>query len=235
MGAAAAAFHDSRVRGLKARRILCDEIWSFISAKQKNTTSAGRAEGIGHVWTWIALDADTRLCVSYLVGGRDGGWAWDFMQDVAARIRRRVQFSTDGHKSYLEAIEGAFGLDVDLATLHKIYGAAPEEDQHRCNPARNVGYDMKTVIGSPGAEYVSTSFVERQNLAMRMSTRRFTRLTKKLDNHAHAVALHFLHYNFARIHKTLRATPAMEAGIADHVWTLEEISELRYGNCRTVA
>jgi IS1 family transposase len=230
VGTAAAAHHDATVRNLRARRIQCDEIWSFVGAKAKNTTKEQRGGGMGDVWTWVALDADSKLCVSYLVGGRDGGWAFDFMCDVAARLRSRVQVTTDGHAAYLNAVEGAFGLDVDFATLHKIYGAVPEEDQRRYSPARCIGSDMKTVIGNPSPEHVSTSFVERQNLTMRMSMRRFTRLTnafsKKLDNHAHAVALHFLHYNFARIHKSLRVTPAMEAGIADHVWTLEEIASL---------
>lgn len=228
VGTAAAAFHDSRVRGLRARRIQCDEIWSFIGAKQKNNTREQRGGGMGDVWTWVALDAHTKLCIAYLVGGRDGGWAWDFMQDVAARIRGRVQLTTDGHKPYLEAVEGAFGLDVDFATLHKIYGAVPEEYQRRYSPARCIGSDMKTVIGNPDPDHASTSFVERQNLTMRMSMRRFTRPTsafsKKVDNHTYAVALHFLHYNFARIHKTLRVTPAMEAGLTDHVWTLEDIA-----------
>jgi IS1 family transposase len=230
VGTACAAFHDERVRNVKARRLQCDEIWSFIGAKKKNTTAAQRRDGMGDAWTWVALDAESKLCVSYLVGGRDAGWAWDFMQDVASRLTGRVQLTTDGHKPYLEAVEGAFGSDVDFATLQKIYGAVSEEDARRYSPARCIGCEMKRVIGNPDPEHVSTSFVERENLTMRMSMRRFTRLTnafsKKLENHAHAVALHFLHYNFARIHKSLRVTPAMEAGIADHVWTLEEIAAL---------
>jgi len=230
VGAAAAAFHDQAVRGLKTRRVQCDEIWSFIGAKKKNTTADQRRDGMGDAWTWVALDADSKLCISYLVGGRGGGWAWEFMQDVASRIKGRVQLTTDGHKPYLEAVEGAFGMDVDFATLQKIYGSVSEEDARRYSPARCIGCEMKQVIGNPDPGHVSTSFVERQNLTMRMSMRRFTRLTnafsKKLENHGHAVALHFIHYNFARIHKTLRVTPAMEAGISDHVWSLEEIAGL---------
>jgi len=230
VGTAAAEYHDLRMQNIKARRVQCDEIWSFVGAKKKNTTADQRRDGMGDAWTWVAMDADSKLCVSYLVGGRDSGWAWDFMQDVAGRIKGRVQLTTDGHKPYLEAVEGAFGSDVDFATLQKIYGAVSEEDARRYSPAKCIGCDMKTVIGNPDPEHVSTSFVERQNLTMRMSMRRFTRLTnafsKKLENHAHAVALHFLHYNFARVHKTLRVTPAMEAGIAHHVWSLEEIAAL---------
>ncbi len=230
VGTAAAVYHDAHVRSVKARRVQCDEIWSFVGAKGKNTTAEQRRDGMGDAWTWVALDADSKLCVSYLVGGRDSGWAFDFMQDVASRIRGRVQLTTDGHKPYLEAVEGAFGMVVDFATLHKIYGATSEEDQRRYNPATCIGCDMKTVIDNPDPEHVSTSYVERKNLTMRMSMRRLTRLTnafsKKLEDHAHAVALHFIHYNFARIHKTLRVTPAMEAGLANRAWSLEDIAAL---------
>jgi hypothetical protein len=152
------------------------------------------------------------------------------MQDVASRIHTRIQLTTDGHKPYLEAVEGAFGADVDFATLHKIYGAPTEEEQRRYSPAKCIATDMKTVIGNPDPKHVSTSYVERQNLTMRMSMRRFTRLTngfsKKLENHAHAVALHFMYYNYVRIHQTLRITPAMEAGLANHVWSMEELASL---------
>lgn len=230
IGEACERYHNLRVRNVRARRIQCDEIWQFVGAKKKNTTPQQRAEGWGDVWTWTAIDADTKLCISYLVGGRDGGWAYDFMQDVASRVRGRVQITTDGHKPYLEAVEGAFGLDVDFATLQKIYGVPTEEEARRYSPARCIGTDMKTVIGKPDPRHVSTSYVERQNLTMRMSMRRFTRLTngfsKKAENHAHAVALHFMHYNFCRIHQTLRVTPAMEAGLSDHVWSLEELAGL---------
>jgi IS1 family transposase len=226
---AAYAHHDRAVRNVRCRRVQADEIWCFVGAKQKNASPDQKAAGWGDVWTWTAIDADTKLCVSYLVGGRDGWWASEFMQDVAARIRGRVQLTTDGHKAYLEAVEGAFGADVDYAQLQKIYGAS-DEPEKRYSPAKCIGCDMKTVSGSPDPAHVSTSYVERQNLTMRMSMRRFTSLTnafsKKIENHAAAVALHFIHYNFARIHKTLRVTPAMAAGISDHVWSYEEIAAL---------
>lgn len=227
---AAYFYHDEHVRNLRCKRIQCDEIWCFVGAKKKNATPEQKQQGWGDVWTWTAIDADTKLCVSYLVGGRDSGWAYDFMQDVASRIGGRIQLTTDGHKPYLEAVEGAFGIDVDFATLHKIYGIPTEEEARRYSPAKCIGCDMKTVIGRPDPAHVSTSYVERQNLTMRMSMRRFTRLTnafsKKVENHAAAVALHFIHYNFARIHKSLRITPAMAAGISDHVWSYEEIAAL---------
>lgn len=223
---ACAGYHDKHVRNLKVRRLQCDEIWNFVGAKAKNATPEKKAEGWGDTWTWTALDADTKLCVSYLVGGRDGGWAIEFMRDCASRISNRVQITTDGHKAYLEAVEDAFGADIDYAQLQKIYGA-PSENETRYSPARCIGCDMKVVSGNPNPKHVSTSFVERQNLSMRMSIRRFTRLTnafsKKVENHAAAVALWFMYYNFCRVHQTLRVTPAMETGIADHVWTLNEL------------
>lgn len=229
MGCACAAYHHRHVRNLPAQRIQCDEIWAFCGAKAKNVSIEKKAEGWGDVWTWTAIDADTKLCVSYLVGGRDTGWASDFVWDLAGRIVGRPQITTDAHKPYMKAIEGAFGQDVDYAQLHKIYGAS-DEPNTRYSPAKCIGCDMKTVIGYPDPAHVSTSFVERQNLTMRMSMRRFTRLTngfsKKIDNHGHAVALHFMYYNFVRVHKTLRVTPAMEAGIADHVWSIEELVKL---------
>src|ERR1022692_4627115 len=227
LGYAAYAFHDRNVRNVRVRRLQCDEIWQFIGAKKRNVTPEQEQNGWGDVWTWTAIDADTKLCVSYLVGGRDAGWAFDFMQDCAQRIRGRVQITTDGHKAYLEAVEGAFGMDVDYAQLQKIYGAPTDADQRRYSPAKCIGADMKVVSGNPDPKHVSTSYVERHNLTMRMSMRRFTRLTngfsKKIENHIHMVAIHAVHYNFARIHKTLRITPAMAAGLSDHVWTLEEI------------
>jgi IS1 family transposase len=226
---AAYLYHDKAVRNVRCKRVQCDEIWCFVGAKAKNVPSAREQDGWGDVWTWTAIDADTKLCVSYLVGGRDGWWAKEFMQDVAARIRGRVQLTTDGHRAYLNAVEDAFGMDVDYAQLQKIYGASNEPEK-RYSPAQCIGCDMKVVSGRPDPDHVSTSFVERQNLTMRMSMRRFTRLTnafsKKVENHAAAVALHFIHYNFARIHKTLRITPAMAAGISDHVWSYEEIAAL---------
>jgi len=223
---ACAGYHSRYVRNLKVRRLQCDEIWNFVGAKAKNATPEKKAEGWGDTWTWTALDADTKLCVSYLVGGRDLGWATEFMEDCASRISNRVQITTDGHRAYLEAVETAFGADIDYAQLQKIYGAAIENET-RYSPARCIGCDMKVVSGNPDPKHVSTSFVERQNLSMRMSIRRFTRLTnafsKKVENHAAAVALWFMYYNFCRVHQTLRVTPAMEAGISNHVWSIEEL------------
>ena len=227
LGTACAKYHDEHVRNLHVRRLQCDEIWCFVGAKAKNVTPERKAEGWGDVWTWTAIDAETKLCVGYLVGGRDAGWAGDFMQECANRIDSRVQVTTDGHEAYLEAVEGAFGMNVDYAQLQKIYGAPTDAEMRRYSPAKCIGADMKVVSGNPDPDHVSTSFVERQNLTMRMSMRRFTRLTngfsKKIDNHAHMVAIHFMHYNFGRVHKSLRVTPAMESGISDHVWSLEEI------------
>jgi IS1 family transposase len=230
---ACAGYHDRHVRNLKVRRLQCDEIWNFVGAKAKNATPEKRAEGWGDTWTWTALDADTKLCVSYLVGGRDLGWATEFMHDCARRITNRVQITTDGHRAYLEAVESAFGADIDYAQLQKIYGA-PSEDHKRYSPATCIGCDMKVVSGNPDPKHVSTSYVERQNLSMRMSIRRFTRLTnafsKKVENHAAAVALWFMYYNFCRVHQTLRVTPAMEAGLSDHVWGLDELVSLINSN-----
>ena len=230
IGCACAGYHNRTVRNLKVRRLQADEIWSFVGAKAKNTRLEKKQEGWGDVWTWVGIDADTKLVVSYLVGGRDGGWAKDFMEDCAKRISNRVQITTDGHKAYLEAVESAFGCDIDYAQLHKIYGAPSDEETRRYSPAKCIGCDMKVVSGDPDPKHVSTSYVERQNLTMRMHMRRFTRLTngfsKKVDNHRHSVALHYMFYNFCRVHQTLRCTPAMEAGLADHVWTVEELCAL---------
>jgi IS1 family transposase len=230
LGTACAVFHDQHVRNLRVRRLQCDEIWSFVGAKAKNTSLEKKAEGWGDTWTWTAIDADTKLCVSYLVGGRDSGWAHEFMQDCANRIRNRVQITTDGHKAYLEAVENAFGADIDYAQLQKIYGAPSQQEQRRYSPARCIGSDLKVVSGDPDPNYVSTSYVERQNLSMRMGMRRFTRLTngfsKKAENHCHAIALYFMYYNFCRVHQTLRVTPAMEAGLTDRVMAIEEICTL---------
>ena len=226
---AAYRHHDCTVRDVRSKRVQADEIWCFVGAKAKNVTDKHVADGWGDVWTWTAIDADTKLCLSYLVGGRDGWWATEFMKDVASRIHGRVQLTTDGHRPYLNAVDEAFGEDVDYAQLHKIYGVS-NDGHSRYSPGTCIGCDMKTMTGAPNPKHVSTSFVERQNLTMRMGMRRFTRLTnafsKKVENHAAAVALHFIHYNFARIHKTLRITPAMAAGISDHVWSFEEIAAL---------
>jgi IS1 family transposase len=196
-----------------------------VGAKAKYVTLEQKAQGWGDTWTWTGLDADTKLCVSYLLGGRDANWAMEFMLDCAARIEGRVQVTTDGHKAYLEAVETAFGADCDYAMLQKIYGA-PAENDTRYSPATCIGCDMKVVSGDPDPKHVSTS-VERHNLSMRMGMRRFTRLTnafsKKIQNHAAVVAIYAVHYNFARIHKTLRITPSMAVGLSDHVWSLEEI------------
>ena len=229
-GKACLAYHDANVRNVKAARIQVDEIWSFTYAKQKNVATAKDApEGAGDTWTWTALDADSKLIVSYLGGGRDGEWAMLFIDDLRQRLANRVQLTSDGHRAYLEAVEGAFGADVDYAQLVKIYGptiTAPG----RYSPAECTGIRKRTVEGKPDPDHVSTSFVERQNLTMRMHMRRFTRLTngfsKKAQNHEYAVALHMMYYNFVRIHKTLRVTPAMAAGIADRLWEIADIAKL---------
>jgi len=184
--------------------------------------------GYGDVWAWIALDAGTKMILSYRIGPRDLATAYDLMHDLAERITNRVQLTTDGFKVYLEAVESAFNLDVDYATLQKVYGTDPSEKRY--SPAKIVSMTSEVITGSPDPKYISTSYVERQNLTMRMSIRRFTRLTnafsKKLENHAASVALHYMHYNFCRIHQTLRVTPAQEAGLAQHVWSIEEIVAL---------
>lgn len=230
-GEACAEFHHETVKGVKATRVQCDEIWSFCYAKQKNVKDAANApEGAGDAWTWTALDADSKLIISYLVGGRDSGYALEFMDDVKSRLANRVQLTTDGHRAYLEAVEDAFGGDVDYAQLIKIYGAAPKSEQRRYSPADCNGVRKSVVVGNPDKKHISTSYVERQNLTMRMSMRRFTRLTngfsKKIDNHIHMLSLYFVHYNFCRIHKTLSVTPAMEAGLTKHLLDTDFIVDL---------
>ena len=230
-GEACAAYHDENVRNVKAARVQCDEIWTFTYAKQKNVETAKAAPtDAGDTWTWTALDADSKLIVSYLVGGRDAEYANTFMDDVASRLATRVQLTTDGHKAYLDAVEGAFGADVDFAQLVKVYGASPDSAKGRYSPAECTGIRKRSVEGKPDKDHVSTSFVERQNLTMRMHMRRFTRLTnafsKKVENHIHMVALYTVFYNYCRIHKTLRVTPAMEAGLSDTVRDMEWIAEL---------
>jgi len=230
LGTVCAAFHDKHVRNLRVRRLQCDEIWSFVGCKKKNATPEQKAEGWGDVWTWIAIDADTKLVVSYFLGGRDAGSALEFMEDCASRIRGRVQLTTDGHKAYLQSVEYAFGVGLDFAILQKLYGTPSVDEQRRYSPAKCIGTDIKVVCGDPDPNHISTSYVERQNLTMRMQMRRFTRLTngfsKKLENHAHAVALHYMFYNFCRVHQTLRVTPAMEAGITDRPWTIDNMVAL---------
>lgn len=229
-GEAAIMHHHENVQNVTASRIQCDEIWSFCHAKQKNVPTAKAAPvGAGDVWTWTALDADTKLIVTYLVGGRDADCAVEFLDNLRQRLANRVQLTTDGHKAYLNAVEDVFGADVDYAKLVKIYGA-PSDGQRRYSPPECIGARKDHVTGSPDMQHVSTSYVERQNLTMRMSMRRFTRLTnafsKKWDNHVHAIALYFYHYNFCRIHKTLRVTPAMEAGLTDRVWSFDDLLTL---------
>lgn len=230
VGAACAHYQNEALRNLPCKRIQCDEIWSFCYAKDKNLPEDKKdVFGYGSVWTWTALDADTKLICSWMVGNRDGLAARAFIKDLAARLRNRVQLTTDGHKAYLEAVDEAFGSGVDYAMLVKIYGGEIA-DESRYSPAACIGTKTETITGRPERKHISTSYVERQNLTMRMCMRRFTRLTnafsKKLDNHIAAVSLHFMYYNFVRIHQTLRVTPAMAAGVTDRVWEVADIVAL---------
>ncbi len=229
-GKACAEHHDRTVRGVKSKRIQADEIWSFCYAKEKNVATAKAApDDAGDVWTWTALDADSKLIVSYLIGGRDAGYANEFMQDVASRMASRVQLTTDGHKPYLEAVEGAFGADIDYAMLIKHYGE-PTGALGRYSPGECTGIDLRRIEGRPELAHVSTSYAERQNLTMRMSMRRFTRLTnafsKKAVNHAYMVAIYATWYNFVRQHKTLRCSPAMAAGLSSTLWSMSDVVAL---------
>ena len=231
LGAACAEYHDANVRGLKSQRIQCDEIWSFVGAKARNATPEQKAHGWGDCWTWTAIDADSKLIVAYALGPRRPETAYDFMQDVASRLTNRVQMTTDSLRVYLNAVEFAFGSQVDYAMLEKYYARAfGVNAASRYSPPKMTSMKAATISGTPDRRHISTSFVERQNLTMRMHMRRFGRLTnafsKKVEMHAHAVALHFMHYNFCRIHQTLRVTPAMEAGLADHPWELSELVTL---------
>lgn len=228
-GAACRDYQDAAIRNISSKRVQCDEIWSFCYSKEKNVAPEDKGVlGHGDVYTWTAIDADTKLAISWLVGRRDGEYAEAFIADLASRLQGRIQLTTDGHGPYIAAVEKVFGAAIDYAMLVKIYEGSDQEGQKRYSPAGFVKADKRRITGNPDEKEVSTSFVERQNLTMRMNMRRFTRLTngfsKKIENLEHAVALHFMFYNFGRIHKTLRVTPAMEAGIADHVWTLEEIA-----------
>lgn len=230
-GEACAEYHDNTVRNVKAERVQCDEIWSFVAAKQKNVAGMkAPVDGAGDVWTWTALDADSKLIVSYLVGGRDADYASAFIDDVASRLANRVQLTTDGHKPYLEAVEGAFGADVDYAQLIKLFGTAPETAKGRYSPAKVNGIRKIEVEGNPDPKHISTSYVERMNLNIRMGNRRFTRLTnafsKKIDNHLHMLSLYFVHYNFCRVHKSLRMSPAMAAGVSNTLRDMEWIVSL---------
>ncbi len=229
-GKACARHHDGTVRNVRSKRIQADEIWSFCYAKQKNVATAKAAlEEAGDVWTWTALDADSKLIVSYLIGGRDAEYANEFIQDVAGRLANRVQLTTDGHRAYLDAVEGAFGADIDYAMLLKHYGE-PVGALGRYSPGECTGVDLRRVEGRPDLAHVSTSYAERQNLTMRMSMRRFTRLTnafsKKAENHAHMVALYTTWYNFVRQHKTLRCSPAMAAGLSETLWSMSDVVDL---------
>jgi len=230
-GKACMAYHDANVRDVRARRVQVDEIWSFTYAKAKNVPSAKAApDGAGDTWTWTAIDADSKLIVSYLIGGRDGECAMWFMDDLRSRLANRVQLTSDGHKAYLEAVEGAFGPDIDYAMLVKMYGIAPDSAKGRYSPAECIGARKSRIEGDPDPKHVSTSYVERHNLTMRMHMRRFTRLTnafsKKVQNHAYAVALHMMYYNFVRIHSKLRMSPAMAAGVSNRLWEIGDIVAL---------
>ncbi len=230
MGCACAEYHNKAVRNLKVRRVQCDEIWTFVYAKQKNATLEQIAKGAGDCWTWTGIDADSKLIISYMLGNRGASTANAFMQDLASRIATKIQLTTDGHRVYADAVERAFGGDIDYAMLVKLYGSSGESTESRYSPATCIGCRTGVLSGDPDPNHISTSYVERQNLSMRMGMRRFTRLTngfsKKVENHGHMVALYFMHYNFCRVHKTLRVTPAMEAGLTDHVWSIGELCGL---------
>jgi len=234
LGSACLKYQDENLRDLKLNHIQCDEIWEFCYAKEKNVPVKHKGEfGYGDIWTFVAIDADTKLVPCWLVGQRDAGHAFEFLDDLRQRLANRVQLTTDGHKMYLEAVWGAFAGDIDYAQLVKLYGQDPEAEK-RYSPAQCIGAQKHAIVGHPDTKYISTSYVERQNLTMRMSMRRFTRLTngfsKKVENHMYAIALHFMFYNFARPHKSLKnpydRTPAMAAGITNHIWTAEEIVSL---------
>jgi IS1 family transposase len=229
-GLACARFHDENVHGVKARRVQCDEIWSFCYAKAKNVATAKAApDRAGDVWTWTALDSDSKMIVSYLVGGRDSGYALAFMDDLRGRLANRVQLTTDGHKAYLNAVEEAFGDDVDYGMLVKMYGEGPKTEA-RNSPAICTGARKQPITGNPDSKHLSTSHVERSNLSMRMHMRRYTRLTnghsKKFENHCHMVALYTVWYNYARINSAVKMAPAMAAGISPKLWEMSDIVAL---------
>ncbi|HEX6903353.1 MAG TPA: IS1 family transposase [Thermoanaerobaculia bacterium] len=231
IGEACIRYQDETFRNLTCKRLQVDEIWSFVYAKAKNVPAAKQGQfGYGDVWTFTAIDADTKLMPSFLVGSRDAGCATEFMQDLAGRLVNRVQLTTDGHKMYLQAVEDAFAGDVDYAMLQKIYGAEPTGPETRYSPAQCIGAEKRCITGNPDSRHVSTSYVERANLTIRMSLRRFTRLTnafsKKLENHTAALGLFHAHYNLCRIHKTLRVTPAMAAGVTTRVWEIADLVAL---------
>jgi IS1 family transposase len=231
-GKGCATFHDDKVRGVKARRVQVDEIWSFTAAKQKNVAAMkAPVAGAGDTWTWTAIEADSKLLITWLVGGRDGEYAMAFMDDLRARLANRVQLTSDGHRAYLEAVEGAFGGDVDYAQLVKLYGAAPESMKGRYSPAECIGSVKTRIEGNPDPRHVSTSYAERQNLTMRMQMRRFTRLTnafsKKFENHMHMVALYTVWYNYVKQHKSLKGlSPAMAVGLSQTLWSMTDLAEM---------
>ncbi len=232
-GRVCADYQDGALRKLPCVRVQCDEIWSFIYAKAKNVPRAKKAPPeAGDVWTWTAICADTKLVPSWRLGDRSGATALDFMDDLKGRLANRVQLTTDGHRAYLEAVEEAFGADVDYAMLIKLYGKAGDDKspETRYSPSECTGIKTEIIEGNPDDKHINTSYVERQNLTMRMSMRRYTRLTnafsKRLEYLSHSVALHFMHYNFVRIHKTLRVTPAMAAGVTDRLWEVGDIVDL---------
>jgi IS1 family transposase len=226
VGTACASYHDRTMRNLKCERVQCDEIWQFCYAKEKNVPADKKGQfGYGDVWTWVAVDADTKLIPAFMLGNRDAQSARTFIDDLAGRLANRIQLSTDSLKLYVNAVENAFGEEIDYAMLHKVYGSSQEDTRY--SPAVCIGCEKRRITGHPNPVHISTSYIERQNLTMRMTMRRFTRLTnafsKKIENHAYSVALYTMHYNFCRIHKTLRVTPAMEAGLTATVWTIEEL------------
>jgi IS1 family transposase len=227
ISAACIAYQDKQLRNLTCKRIQCDEIWSFVYAKQKNVPADKFGQfGYGDVWTWVAIDADSKVAISWLVGDRSAASAFSLMDDLASRLAHRVQLTTDGHRVYLDAVESTFGAGVDYSMLVKIYGADRDKEA-TYSSAECMGCRSIPIIGNPDPKHISTSFVEQQNLTMRMSMRRFTRLTngfsKKVENHMQSVALHFMYYNFVRIHQTLRVPPAMAAGITDRIWEVEDM------------
>jgi IS1 family transposase len=231
-GQACTRFHDETVRNVRSERVQCDEVWSFVGMKEKTAKARGkdRPADVGDVWTWTAIDADTKLIVSWLVGGRDAGYAMEFMTDVASRLAGRVQLTTDGYAPYFTVVPDAFGFEVDFAQLVKVYGPDPREDQRRYSPAACLGAEKNRVIGNPAEEHISTSYIERSNLTLRMANRRFTRLTnafsRKLENHGHMIALYTVWYNFVKMHRTLKMTPALAAGVSETLWSMEDVVAL---------
>lgn len=230
LGTACQKYHDEHVKGLTTKKVQCDEIWSFVYAKEKNIPEKLRGKfGLGSIWTWVALDSESKFVISWLIGNRDAEYAKIFIQDVASRLKNRVQLTTDGLKAYIEAVDEVFGADIDYAQLVKLYGPSLEGET-RYSPAVCNGTNKTPINGKPKREDISTSHIERQNLTMRMNMRRFSRLTnafsKKIENHAHAIALHFMYYNFVRIHKTLRVTPAMEIGLTNKLWSIKDLALL---------